>query len=86
MWNIKYYTKELIYKTKTKSQTERTDFVVAKGEREKTKRWSGSLGLEGVRCWINKILLCNTGNCIQHPVINHKGKNKRRIHMLHRRN
>lgn len=38
MWNLKYYTNELIYKTKTNSQTWRTDFVVAKSMREKERQ------------------------------------------------
>ena len=40
----------------------------------------GSLGLADANyCyiyieWINKVLLCSTGNYIQYPVINHNGK------------
>ena len=32
MWNLKYDTNELIFKTETDSQTQRTDFLVVKGE------------------------------------------------------
>ena len=32
MWNLKYYTKEIIYKTETDSQTENI-LMVTKGER-----------------------------------------------------
>ena len=38
---------------------------------------TGSLGLAGASDyieWINKVLLYSTGNYIQHPVINHNGK------------
>ena len=45
MWNLKYDKNELIYEAETNSQTQRTDFAVAKGERE--ERWSGSLELTG---------------------------------------
>ena len=37
----------------------------------------GVLGLAeaSIQRWINNtVLLCNTGNCIQNPVINHDGK------------
>ena len=34
MWNLKYDTKELIYKTETDYQTQTKKFMVTKGERE----------------------------------------------------
>ena len=43
MWNLKYDTNELIYKTETDSQTENR-LVVAKG-RGVGEDWIGNLGL-----------------------------------------
>ena len=31
--------------------------------------------------WINKVLLYSTGNCVQHPVINHNGKEYEKEHV-----
>ena len=78
MWNLKYGTNELIYKTETDSQTERTDLWLPR------ESWGGRgmdwefgvgrrklLHLE----WIhNKVLLYSTGNYIQYSVTNHNGK------------
>ena len=78
------YDKELIYKTETDSPTYRTGLWLPRG------RWmgegrTGSLGLAGASDyieWINKVLLYSTGNYIQHPVINHNGKEyKKRIYV-----
>ena len=78
MWNLKYDTNELIYKTETDSQTQRTDLWLPGG-----KGGGGGMDWEfGIsRCkllyieWTNnKVLLCSTGNYIQYPVINHNGK------------
>ena len=78
MWNLKYDTNELIYKTETDSQTQRTDVWLQGG------RWGGGgkdweFGIS--RCkvlhteWINnKVLLDSTGNYIRYPVISHNGK------------
>ena len=56
----------------------REQTVVAGGRRVRKGR-SGSFGIS--RCklvyiaWMNnKVLLYRIGNCIQHPVINHSGK------------
>ena len=42
------------------------------------EEWCGNLGLVDVNlcieCVNNKVLLYSTGNYIQHPVINHNGK------------
>ena len=77
MWNLKYDTNKPIHKTETESWTQRIDL------------WLPGEGCGGVmdwefgisRCkllymeWIkNRVLLYNTGNCIQYPVINHNGK------------
>ena len=44
MWNLKYGTNELIYRTETDSQTWRTDLWLPRGRREEVG-WTGSLGL-----------------------------------------
>ena len=44
MWNLKYGTNELIYKTETDSQTQRTDLWLPRG-RGVGEGWIGSLGL-----------------------------------------
>ena len=78
MWNLKYGTNELIYKTETDSQTQRSDLWLPRGR-------SGGRGMDwefGVGRykllhleWINnKVLLYSTGNYIQSPGINHNGK------------
>ena len=49
--------------------------------------WSGRLGLVDVSFYIekinNKVLLYSTGNYIQHPMINHNGKElkKKNVYM-----
>ena len=77
MWNLKYDTNEPIYETE---QTHR--------HREQNCGCQGEVGWRGMgwkfgvsRCkliyieWINnKVLLYNTGNYIQYPVINHNTK------------
>ena len=81
MWNLKYDTNEPIFKTETDSQTQRTDFWLQRGR----WGWRGmdwEFGISRRKLlyieWINnKVLLYSTGNYIQHPVINHNGKEKR---------
>ena len=73
MWNLKYDTNELINKSETDSQTERTDLWLPRGRVcGGGKDWEFGIS----RCellyieWINnKILLCGTGSYIQYPVI-----------------
>ena len=50
-WNLKYETNELIYKTETDSQTQRTDLWLprVRGVRE---GWIGSLGLADANYYI----------------------------------
>ena len=49
MWNLKYDTNELIYKTETDSQTQRTDLgLPRRGWGGLGQGWSGSLGLVDV--------------------------------------
>ena len=77
MWNLKHDTNELIYKTETGSQTQRTGLWLP-GERG----WGGLNWEFGVsRCqliyieWVNrKVLLHCTGNCIQYPGVSSDGK------------
>ena len=75
MWNLKYDTNELIYKTETDLPTQRADSC-AKGKN----------GRGGVGCGIcrhtpvciewknNKALQYSIGNYIHYPVIHHNGK------------
>ena len=76
MWNLKYDTNELIYKTETDSQTQRTDLWLPRGAGGGGVDWEFGIS----RCkllyiqWINKVLLYSTGNYIQYPAINHNGK------------
>ena len=49
MWNLKYDTNELIYKTETDSQ--RTDLWLPRG-RGMGEGWSGSLGLADANYYI----------------------------------
>ena len=77
MWNLKYDTNELIYKTETDSQTQRTDLWLPR-----QWGWRGMDREFGISKWKllciewinNKVLLYSTGNYIQYPVINHNGK------------
>ena len=74
MWNLKYDTNKVLYKTETDSDIE---------NRLVGRRGGGGMEWEfGVsRCklfhieWLNnKVLLYSTGSYIQYPVINHNGK------------
>ena len=68
MWNLKYDTDELIYKTEADSWTQR--FVVAKGGGGGMD-WEFGISRYKLLCieWINsKVLLYSTGNYIQYPV------------------
>ena len=87
MWNLKYDTNELIYKTETDAQTQKTNLWLPRG-----REGRGEMDWEFVisRCkllyieWINsKVLLYSTRNYIQYPVINHNGKEYilKRIHI-----
>ena len=75
MWNLKHNTNQLIYKTKTDSQVQKTDLLPREmGVREVRNE---SLGLAEANCvgWINdNVLLYSTGNNIQYFVTNHNGK------------
>ena len=78
MWNLKYDTNELIYKTEMDSQTEKANLWLPKG-----KGGGGGINYEygisrykllHIKLINNKVLLYSTGNYTQHPIINHKEK------------
>ena len=52
MWNLKYDTNELIYKTETYSQTQRTDFCGCQGGGGLGEGWIWSLGLADANYYI----------------------------------
>ena len=74
MWNLKYDTNELVYKAETVTDIENR-LEVAKQE-----GWSRMDCVFGIsRCQVlyifyDKVLLHNTRNYTQHPVINHNEK------------
>ena len=51
MWNLKYDTNELTYKTETDSQTWRTGLWLLR-RKGLGEGWSGSLGLADANCYI----------------------------------
>ena len=84
MWNLKYVTNELIYKTD--SQTQRTDLSLQEGGAGEGKDWEFGISRHNllyIECKNNKVLLYHTGNYIQYPVINHNGKDceKERVYI-----
>ena len=76
MWNLKYDTNELIYKTNRLTDIENR-LVAAKRGRV-VEGWIVSLGLADTNYYIewinNKVLLYITGNYTQYHVINHNVK------------
>ena len=64
MWNLKYDSNELIYKTETDSQTQRTDLWLPRGRGR--EGWTGRLGLADANVLyvggINKALPQSTRN------------------------
>ena len=52
MWNLKYDTNELSYKTERRLTDTGNRLVVAKTEGGLGKEWIGSLGLAGANCCI----------------------------------
>ena len=76
MWNLKNNTNELLYKTKTDSQTQEINLWLLKGK-------GGGINKEfGINRYIllyvkqiaNKDPLNSTGNSVQYLVIAHNGK------------
>ena len=82
MWDLKYDTKELIYKKETDSQTERTDLWLPSWGCGGREAQTGSLQSANTNYYIENRLktiyrmdnLYSPGNYIQYPVINHNGK------------
>ena len=73
MWNLKYSTNELFYEIDSQNRL----VVAERGGHGGGKDWEFGVS----RCQLvyigwknNKALLYGTGNCIQYPLINHKGK------------
>ena len=78
MWNLKYGTKEPIYKNRNRLTDRENGLVVAKREEEGSRMY-WEFGVS--RCkllhleWINsEVLLCSTGNYIQFLGIEHDGR------------
>ena len=78
IWNLKYDTNELIYKSEIDSQTQKTNLWVPKG-----KVWGWGINREfGIKRYtllyikwiINKDLLYSTGNYIQCLIVTYNGK------------
>ena len=91
MWNLKYDTNELIYEREAELQTWRTDLWLPRGRGcREGMDWEFEISRHKLLYieWINnKVLSHSTGNYIQHPVINHNGKEyekeKKRICAMH---
>ena len=81
MSNLKYGTNEVIYKTETDLQTQKTDIQLPSGSRE-DEGWIGHLELVDANYYIqngnSKVPLYSIGNCIQSPGINHNGKGRKK--------
>ena len=54
MWNLKYDTNELIYKTETDSQTQKTYLWLPVGQGE-GEGWNGSLGLVNANYYVYNV-------------------------------
>ena len=76
-WDLKYDTNELIYKTETDSQTQKTTLWLPKGKgwgRDKLGVWDYQTQTIYTE-WINsQVPLYSTGNYVKYPVINHNIK------------
>ena len=81
MWNLKYDTNELIYKTETDSQTQKTNLWLPKGKE------GGGINQEFgisrhkllyIKQGTNKVLLQSKGKYIQYLLINYNGEKKER--------
>ena len=80
MWNLKYDTNELIYKTETDSQTQRTDLLLPRG-RGVGEGWIGSWGQQMETSIYRMDKQQGPTNYIQYPVINHNGKEYKKERM-----
>ena len=79
MWNLKYDTNELIYKTETDPQTQVTNLWLPKGKVWRDKLAAGDQQIQ-LLCikQINRVLLYSTGNYIQAFVITIMEKNMKK--------
>ena len=74
MWNIKYDANELIYKTETDSQTQRTDPWLPKWGRERDGGGVWGQRMQNGNIQNAQVLVYRIWNYIQHPMINNNGK------------
>ena len=77
MYNLKYDTNELVYKTEIDSQTQKKKLMAFKGGKAGRDRLEFGINkytLLYVKQTINKDLLYSTGNYIQYLVITYNGK------------
>ena len=78
MWNLQYNTNQHIYETLRDSQIKRTGLSLPRGSGVRGEKiWEFGISickLLHIECINNKVLLYNTGNYIQYPVIYHNGK------------
>ena len=75
MWNLKYDTNELIYKTQTYRHRKQTyGYQRGKGGRVKLGVWDQQIQATVYKIDKQQVLLYSTGNYIQYPLINHSGK------------
>ena len=82
MWNLKYNTNEFISKIETDSQTQKMKFVVNKGqrgERDKLAVWDQQIQTTIYKMDKQQGPTLQLGGYSQHSVINHGGKNMKRI-------
>ena len=71
MWNLKYDTNELIYKTETDPQTQRTDEDGSQEEGGVGEGWIGSLGLADTMLYIAYIYIYRMDKQ-QSPTVQHR--------------
>ena len=74
MWDLKYDTNELIYKTDSDIEHRLVAAKRGSGGRDKLGAGIRRCKLLYVKQINNKVLLYSTGNYIQYPVIIHNGK------------
>ena len=78
MWNLKYDTNELIYKTETDSQMWKTNLWLPKGKGSEgginQEFWISRHKLLYIKQINNEVLLYSTGNYTQYLIINYNGK------------
>ena len=81
MWNLKYDTNELIYKTETDSQTQKTNLWLPKGQRGESDKLGDGINIYTllyIKQITNKDLLYSIGNSTQYSAITYMEKNLRK--------